>query len=399
MNARRQPGSEGDREHRHRPVPSGAAQQSAHGTPSGTASGPEAVLRLQRLAGNAAVSRAVEEARHEHGPGCGHPAADEGPAVQRSAVHSVLGSAGRPLDEPVRTEMEARLGADFRDVRVHDDAAARRSAAEVGARAYTSGSHVVLGEGGGDRHTLAHELTHVIQQRQGPVAGTDNGQGLKVSDPSDAFERAAEANAARVMSGPVPVRQPETEEDPAAGGPAPTVSRAVQRAYTGKHSVSYGRLVGGAGSSMKAELHPKSIGRGSSPSVKPSWWPTGSGATAQWFARQMVQGHLLNENLGGPGNTLTNLTPLTKTGNSNHLHYAEKNVKREIAAGNIVEYEVTAHYGKVTGAELGATGQVAADIDANYATLIPEYLACDVTVYDAQGTWLYGESWQVHNTK
>ncbi|MFJ2783815.1 MULTISPECIES: DUF4157 domain-containing protein [unclassified Streptomyces] len=26
-------------------------------------------------------------------------------------------------------------------------------------------------EGGGDRHTLAHELTHVSQQRQGPVAG------------------------------------------------------------------------------------------------------------------------------------------------------------------------------------------------------------------------------------
>ncbi|MEU7042672.1 DUF4157 domain-containing protein [Streptomyces varsoviensis] len=30
------------------------------------------VLSLQRLAGNAAVSRAVGEARHQHGPGCGH---------------------------------------------------------------------------------------------------------------------------------------------------------------------------------------------------------------------------------------------------------------------------------------------------------------------------------------
>ncbi|WP_411147068.1 DUF4157 domain-containing protein, partial [Streptomyces sp. x-80] len=75
-----------------------------------------------------------------------------------------------------------------------------------GARAYTSGSHIVIGDGGADRHTLAHELTHVIQQRQGPVAGADNGAGLKASDPSDRFEREAEANATLALSGPAPVR-------------------------------------------------------------------------------------------------------------------------------------------------------------------------------------------------
>ncbi|MFD0392147.1 DUF4157 domain-containing protein [Streptomyces nogalater] len=41
--------------------------------------------------------------------------------------------------------METRLGADFSDVRVHMDAAAQASAADIGARAYTSGSHVVIG--------------------------------------------------------------------------------------------------------------------------------------------------------------------------------------------------------------------------------------------------------------
>ncbi|WP_244177555.1 DUF4157 domain-containing protein [Streptomyces atriruber] len=140
------------------------------------------IRALQRSAGNAAVVQ----------------------AVQRSAVHDVLRGGGRPLDTGTRTDMEARLGADFSDVRVHDDSAAKASAAEVGARAYTSGSHVVIGEGGADRHTLAHELTHVIQQRQGPVAGTDHGNGLRVSDPSDRFEREAEANAHRVLSGPAP---------------------------------------------------------------------------------------------------------------------------------------------------------------------------------------------------
>ncbi|MFD7337864.1 DUF4157 domain-containing protein [Streptomyces violascens] len=180
---------------------------------SSRASTPMGLLALQTGAGNAAVVQMLRQAghswaqpeQHQHGAGCGHqqtePAAQ--PAVQRSTVRDVLRTTGRPLDGATRTDMESRLGADFSDVRIHNDSAAKASAAEVGARAYTSGNHVVLGDGGTDKHTLAHELTHVIQQRQGPVAGTDNGTGLKVSDPSDRFEREAEANAARAMSGTV----------------------------------------------------------------------------------------------------------------------------------------------------------------------------------------------------
>ncbi|MFF7392075.1 DUF4157 domain-containing protein [Streptomyces scabiei] len=171
-------------------------------------SSPQGLLALQNATGNAAVVQLLRRAghswaqeEHRHSADCGHRGAAE-PTVQRSAVHDVLRAPGQPLDDATRTDMEARLGADFSDVRIHDDSAARASAAEVGARAYTSGSHVVIGDGGADKHTLAHELTHVIQQRQGPVAGTDNGGGLKVSDPSDRFEQAAEANARRVMSGP-----------------------------------------------------------------------------------------------------------------------------------------------------------------------------------------------------
>ncbi|MCD5352038.1 DUF4157 domain-containing protein [Kineosporia mesophila] len=132
------------------------------------------------------------------------------PALQRATTRGVLRSGGRPLDEATRTDMESRLGADFSDVRIHDNSAARRSAAQIQARAYTSGNHVVIGEGGEDRHTLAHELTHVIQQRQGPVAGTDHGGGLRISDPSDRFERAAEANAHRALSGRPPMNAEPT---------------------------------------------------------------------------------------------------------------------------------------------------------------------------------------------
>lgn len=164
--------------------------------PAGVAPPARDLRALQRSAGNAAVSRMVSR----------RPA---GPGVQRAAVQDVLRSPGVPLGAGLRTEMESRLGADFGDVRVHTDSAAQRSAADLGARAYTSGHHIVAGAGGLDRHTLAHELTHVVQQRSGPVAGTDRGDGLRVSDPGDRFERAAEANARRVLAGPAPVQRDE----------------------------------------------------------------------------------------------------------------------------------------------------------------------------------------------
>lgn len=176
------------------------------------------LLEVQRTLGNAAALHLLRQAGRQEAP--------EQPAVQRSAVHHVLSGSGRPLEASLRAEMEARLGADFSDVRVHDDAAARASAAGVGARAYTSGHHVVIGEGGGDKHTLAHELTHVIQQRQGAVSGTDRGDGLRVSDPSDRFERAAEANAHRVMRGSAPDAH---ESGQPVAGPGRAGADAVQR--------------------------------------------------------------------------------------------------------------------------------------------------------------------------
>jgi hypothetical protein len=154
---------------------------------------PEGVLGLQRTAGNAAVSELVEEGR--------------------SPVHDVIGSGGgRPLDADVRTDMEARLGHDFSDVRVHDDASASASAKAVNAHAYTVGNNVVFQREQYDpssqagRVTLAHELTHVVQQRSGPVDGTSVPGGIKLSDPSDRFEREAASNAERVMSAPSPVQ-------------------------------------------------------------------------------------------------------------------------------------------------------------------------------------------------
>lgn len=187
-----------------------------HATPSGPAPLTQRITALQAGAGNGAVIQLLRKAGHpwaqdQPNPDCGRPRTEQA-AVQRSAVHDVLGTPGQPLDAATRADMEARLGADFSDVRIHSDTAARASATEIGARAYTSGNHIVVGEGGGDRHTLAHELTHVIQQRRGPVAGTAHGNGLRLSDPSDSFEREADATATRVMRPLAPQRAPHAKD-------------------------------------------------------------------------------------------------------------------------------------------------------------------------------------------
>ncbi|MFS0699912.1 DUF4157 domain-containing protein [Cellulomonas sp. 179-A 4D5 NHS] len=173
--------------------------------------GPQGLARLQRAVGNQGVRGLAQE--------------------ERSPVLDVVGSGGSPLDTHVRTDMESRLGHDFGDVRVHTDDAAHRSAASVQAHAYTVGSDVVFQRGQYDpgstagRTMLAHELTHVVQQRSGPVDGTATGDGVRVSDPSDRFEREAAANAERVMSAP-PVQT--SPVGASTGGGAPD-GAAVQR--------------------------------------------------------------------------------------------------------------------------------------------------------------------------
>lgn len=80
-------------------------------------------------------------------------------------------SGGRPLSSTVKQDFEGRFGTDLSDVRIHTDKAADAAAASIGARAYTIGSDIAFASGTYDpkstagRSLLAHELTHVLQQR------------------------------------------------------------------------------------------------------------------------------------------------------------------------------------------------------------------------------------------
>jgi Domain of unknown function (DUF4157) len=95
------------------------------------------------------------------------PAAPDGGGT---ALDTDLPTAGgAPLAPATRAYMEPRFGQGFGEVRLHTGGDAHRLAVRIGARAFTQGSHVYLrnGESEHDHRLLAHELTHVVQQRGG----------------------------------------------------------------------------------------------------------------------------------------------------------------------------------------------------------------------------------------
>lgn len=90
--------------------------------------------------------------------------------VLESRVRSLRGG-GQPLGPIERTFFESRFGYDFARVRIHADGQAAELARAVNARAFTVGQDIVFSSGQYLPHTkqgrglLAHELTHVVQQR------------------------------------------------------------------------------------------------------------------------------------------------------------------------------------------------------------------------------------------
>jgi Domain of unknown function (DUF4157) len=120
------------------------------------------------------------------------------------AIHAKRGR-GQPLDVRAEGELGAAMGRDFSDVQVHTDPEADRLNRDVRADAFTTGRDIFFRDGKYDpgsnegRKLLAHELTHVVQQRDAPPK-----QDLTLSDPGDASERQASAVADAVTSKPAP---------------------------------------------------------------------------------------------------------------------------------------------------------------------------------------------------
>ncbi|MEV6595160.1 eCIS core domain-containing protein [Streptomyces acidicola] len=168
------------------------------------------MLAIQRRAGNSALTRAIEEERHEQlleGQQSGPKERDaEGavPVQRRSTVPDAIRSPASTLEPRILQRAEQAYDMPFGHVLVHKDPVAQRSAEELGALAYTTGSHIVLGENHVSDEVMFEELDHVRQQALGPVPGTDNGRGERVSHPNDPFERSAGSNGRKVARGDAP---------------------------------------------------------------------------------------------------------------------------------------------------------------------------------------------------
>ena len=149
---------------------------------------PSPAERLASTIGNQAFSVLAREGAGILPDGRAHPDVEATIAQSR-------GSGGQ-LDAGVRNKVAPSFGDPLSDVRVHTDDTADSLARSVSARAFTTGSDLYFAKGeyqpgtqGGDQ-LLAHELSHVVQQRGAPTSGP-----LVVSQPGDALETEADRAA------------------------------------------------------------------------------------------------------------------------------------------------------------------------------------------------------------
>jgi hypothetical protein len=164
------------------------------------------------------------------------------PAPERSYFERRLGAdlSGWPLDSSIRDSMEEQFGRSFGDVRIHTDETAASAASNLGTKAFTRDQDIFFGHGNFQPGTregnrlLAHELTHTVQQRNGPQTIQTDTQADPCAAPStgDTLEIEAAAIAQQVTSGdkagPISAATPGTiQRDPPSGNQPPDPGTAI----------------------------------------------------------------------------------------------------------------------------------------------------------------------------
>jgi hypothetical protein len=103
--------------------------------------------------------------QHQAGMGDKQASSDLQASIQR------LRGSGQPLAKQIREPMEQAFGANFSGVRVHTDAQSDGLNQSIQAKAFTTGQDVFFRQGAykpesrDGQELIAHELTHVVQQR------------------------------------------------------------------------------------------------------------------------------------------------------------------------------------------------------------------------------------------
>ncbi|MET0576357.1 MAG: DUF4157 domain-containing protein [Mesorhizobium sp.] len=132
------------------------------------------------------------------------------------AAARAVSRGGQPLSEGERAYFEPRFGRDLSAVRIHTGGQAADAATAINARAYTLGSDIAFASGEyapsspHGKRLIAHELTHVVQQRSNDnapirrtVAATTNCPANTAGAPADPVSelQAADAEAQRMSLG------------------------------------------------------------------------------------------------------------------------------------------------------------------------------------------------------
>ncbi len=149
---------------------------------------------------------ACEESDKHNKPLLRKAQAGAGTTVSPGLVSQLAASqaGGTPLAGSTRSFMERAFSSDFAGVRVHQDATAAAMSRQIGARAFTHGSHIYFNQGQYQPHTsqgahlLAHELTHTLQQGSGLATPTVQ---RDCDDPTFCTPYATPAEAAAAEAG------------------------------------------------------------------------------------------------------------------------------------------------------------------------------------------------------
>src|SRR5260221_13728 len=100
-----------------------------------------------------------------------------GAGTQLSSRIENSGGKGAALPQNTLHEMSSSFGADFSNVKIHQDSEAVNMNKELQAQAFTHGNDIYFNSGKYDpqssqgKFLLAHELTHVVQQQQATPSG------------------------------------------------------------------------------------------------------------------------------------------------------------------------------------------------------------------------------------
>ncbi|HEX7817341.1 DUF4157 domain-containing protein [Dyella sp.] len=243
---------------------------------------------------------------------------------------------GNGLPTQLRAGIESLSGMDMGDVVVHRNSA---QPAQMNAHAYAQGNQIHLGPGQ-EKH-LPHEAWHVVQQRQGRVKATRQLAAVGVND-DPGLEREADRMGERAMqraalSSSRPLIQHRLANSPnIAQLKTTTVGTGAKKTTV---TWTEGKLKGSTenvGLSMTAKnLHDENVDVGDLMGSPPK-----ASAQKNLMAKlpttpklrsteKYIKGHLLNHNVGGPGEDY-NLFPITASANSAHHSHVEKTVKKWI---------------------------------------------------------------------